>query len=107
MTDEEIQAELNNMLYEVALFNFTRFLIRDFDLASLPAYSVGPAVRVSGLESMDEAVWYIGMLMESAEMKALLQNRQITILPITETNNALIGNGKTIEDYHEFMKQQK
>ena len=107
MTDEEIQAELNNMLYEVALFNFTRFLIRDFDLASLPAYSAGPAVRVSGLESMDEAVWYIGMLMESEEMKALLLNRQITVLPITETNNALIGNGKTIEDYHEFMKQQK
>lgn len=104
--DNEIQDDLNNLLYEVALFNFTRFLIRDFDLTALPAYSAGAALRVSGLESMDEAVWYIGILMESEEIKALLENRQITIVPITETNSALIGNGKTISDYNEFMQTQ-
>ena len=105
--DEEMQAELNNMLYEVALFNFTRFLIRDFDLTALPAYSAGATLRISGLESIDEAIWYIGMLMESEEMKALILNRQISIVPITEKNNALIGNGKTMEEYHEFMKGQQ
>ena len=104
--DEEIQAELNNLLYEVALFNFTRFLIRDFDLTALPAYSAGATLRISGLESIDEAIWYIGMLMESEEMKAMILNRQISIVPITEKNNALIGNGKTMEEYHEFMKMQ-
>ena len=106
MTDEEMQAELNNLLYEVALFNFTRFLIRDFDLTALPAYSAGATLRISGLESIDEAIWYIGMLMESEEMKAMILNRQISIVPITEKNNALIGNGKTMEEYHEFMKMQ-
>ena len=104
--DNEVQEELNNMLYEVALFNFTRFLIRDFDLTALPAYSAGPTLRISGMESMDEAKWYIGMLMESEEMKALIQNRQITVVPITETNSNLIGNGKTMDDYNEYMKQQ-
>lgn len=104
LTDEELQDELNNMLYEVALFNFTRFLIRDFDLTTLPAYSAGATLRISGLESIDEATWYIGMLMESEEMKALIQNRQMTVVPITEHNSALIGNGKTMEEYHEFMK---
>ena len=103
-TDEEIQAELNNLLYEVALFNFTRFLIRDFDLTALPAFSAGATLRISGLDSMDEATWYIGLLMESEEMKAMLLNRQITIIPITESNFALIGNGKTMNDYNEFMK---
>ena len=106
MTEEEMQAELNNMLYEVALFNFTRFLIRDFDLTTLPAFSAGATLRISGLDSMDEAVWYIGLLMESPEMKALLQNRQISIIPITESNCNLIGNGKTMEEYHEYMKMQ-
>lgn len=106
MTDDELQAELNNMLYEVALFNFTRFLIRDFDLTALPAHSAGATIRISGMESLNEAIWYIGMLMESEEMKALLTNRQITIIPITETNSNLIGNGKTMDDYNEFMKQQ-
>ena len=106
LKDDEMQAELNNLLYEVALFNFTRFLIRDFDLTALPAYSAGPTLRVSGLDSMDEAEWYIGMLMESEEMKALLENRQITVIPITETNSNLIGNGKTMSDYNEFMQTQ-
>lgn len=107
LKDEEIQADLNNMLYEVALFNFTRFLIRDFDLTALPAYSAGPTLRISGLESMDEAEWYIGLLMESEEIKALIDNRQITVIPISETNSKLIGNGKTMSDYNEFMKQQQ
>ncbi len=106
MTDDELQAELNNLLYEVALFNFTRFLIRDFDLTTLTAYSAGATLRISGMESMDEAEWYIGILTDSPEMQALLQNRQITIIPITETNSQLIGNGKTMEDYNEFMKGQ-
>ena len=106
LTDEELQDELNNMLYELALFNFTRFLIRDFDLTTLPVYSAGATLRISGLESIDEAIWYIGMLMESEEMKALLLNRQITVLPITESNSKLIGNGKTLEEYNEFMKNQ-
>ncbi len=106
MTDEEIQADLNNLLYEVALFNFTRFLIRDFDLTALQAYSAGPTLRISGMESMDEAEWYIGILLESEEMKALVTNRQITVMPITESNSKLIGNGKTMDDYNEFMKGQ-
>ena len=106
LKDSEVQAELNDMQYEIALFNFTRFLIRDFDLTALPAYSAGPTLRISGLENMDEADWYIGMLMESEEMKALLENRQITVVPITETNSALIGNGKTMNDYNEFIQAQ-
>ena len=105
-TDAEMQDELNNLLYEVALFNFTRFLIRDFDLTALPAFSAGPTLRVSGLESLDEAVWYIGILMESSELKDLMLNRLITVIPITEENSNLIGNGKTMNDYHEFMKGQ-
>ena len=44
--------------------------------------------------------------MESEELKAMLTNRQITVLPITEANAALIGNGKTLNDYNEFMKKQ-
>ena len=100
--EQRIQEELNNLQYEVALFNFTRFLIRDFDLTMLPAYPAAPALRVSGLDNMDEAQWYIGLLMESEEMKALITSKQIRILPITETNNALIGNGKTMEEYEQL-----
>ena len=101
--ERRIQDELNNLQYEVALFNFTRFLIRDFDLTTLPAYPAAPALRVSGLDNMDEAQWYIGLLMESEEIKAIIADKQIRIIPITETNNALIGNGKTMEEYEEFI----
>lgn len=102
--EQRIQDDLNNLQYEVALFNFTRFLIRDFDLTMLPAFPAGPVLRVSGLDNMDEAKWYIGLLTESAEIQAVIAEKHIRIIPVTETNSSLLGNGKTIEEYEEFIK---
>lgn len=97
--DDERVADLNNLLYEVALFNFSRFLIKDFELTALPDFAAGPTLRVSELDNMDEAEWYIGMLKESQELQLLFQEKKITIIAITEPNYKLIGNGKTITEY--------
>ena len=58
-TDEQT---LNDLLYEVALFNFSQFLIRDFDLTKMPILGEGSALRVSGFQDMDEAEWWMGLL---------------------------------------------
>lgn len=57
---------LGNMLYEVALFNFSQFLIKDFDLRAEQHYRGGQmAVEISGFESADEREWYIGLLQQA------------------------------------------
>ena len=63
---------LNELLYEVALFNFSQFLIRDFDLQKMPVLGDGCALRVSGFADMDEAEWWMDMIQKNADMQSVL-----------------------------------
>ena len=62
---------LNELLYEVALFNFSQFLIRDFDLQKLPVFGEGCALRVSGFADLDEAEWWVALIEKNAEMQPI------------------------------------
>ena len=79
---------LNNLLYEVALFNFSQFLIRDFDLQKMPVWGEGCALRISGFADMDEAEWWIGLVEKNAEMEQVLTGIQIKA--VTEVNLPLL-----------------
>lgn len=96
--------KMNRLLYEVALFNFTQFLIKDFDLMQLPYLTrTECALQVTGLENMSEAEWYIGLIGNSAELKATFSELQVVALPITETNYRLLNSPFTIEEYREYL----
>ena len=79
---------LNELLYEVALFNFSQFLIRDFDLQKMPVFGEGCALRVSGFADLDEAEWWVDLIQKNADMQAVLQ--QIQIKAVTEVNLPLL-----------------
>ena len=97
---EADETKLNTLLYEVALFNFSQFLIRDFDLKPMPVFENGAALRVCGLESLDEADWYIGLINKNPELTALIREMNITLIPITEDNAKLLQKGFSVEDYY-------
>ena len=80
---------LNDLLYEVALFNFSQFLIRDFELQKLPVWGEGCALRVSGFADLDEAEWWVDLIQKNPEMQAILLNTQIKA--VTEVNLPLLG----------------
>ena len=79
---------LNELLYEVALFNFSQFLIRDFDLQKMPVWGEGCALRISGFADLDEADWYIDLLQRNEEMQTVLQN--ISVSSVAEVNLPLL-----------------
>jgi len=83
--DEEA---LNELQYEVALFNFSQFLIRDFDLQKMPVWGEGCALRVSGFADMDEAEWWMDLIQKNAEMQPVLIGIQIKA--VTEINLPLL-----------------
>ncbi len=87
LPDAEEQA-LNDLQYEVALFNFSQFLIRDFDLQKMPVWGETAALRISGFADLDEAEWWIGLTQKNPEMQAALQNIQIKA--IAEVNLPLL-----------------
>lgn len=79
---------LNDLQYEIALFNFSQFLIRDFELQKMPVWGEVAALRVSGFADMDEAEWWIGLLQSNPDMQPVLQ--QIQIKAVTEVNLPLL-----------------
>ena len=85
---KEDEQALNDLLYEVALFNFSQFLIRDFDLQKMPVFGEGCALRVSGFADMDEAEWWMDLVSKNGQMQEAL--RGVTIRPVAEVNLPLI-----------------
>ena len=83
--DEEA---LNELLYQVALFNFSQFLIRDYDLQKMPVWGEGCALRVSGFTDLDEAEWWVDLIQKNAEMQEVLKDVQIKA--VTEVNLPLL-----------------
>ncbi len=79
---------LNDLQYEVALFNFSQFLIRDFDLQKMPVWGETAALRISGFADLDEAEWWIGLAKKNPEMQAALQDIQIKT--VAEVNLPLL-----------------
>ena len=95
--DEE---KLNQLLYEVAIYNFSQFMIKDFDLKLIPAFSNDQmALQVSGFEHLDDAEWYMNRLLKNATMMQYLQSNNVQVIAITEENAKLIKTHFTIQDY--------
>ncbi len=79
---------LNEVLYEVALFNFSQFLIRDFELQKMPVFGEGCALRISGFADLDEAEWWTGLVQQDAHMQSVLLG--VEIKTVAEVNLPLV-----------------
>lgn len=82
------EQSLNELLYEVALFNFSQFLIRDFDLQKMPVFGEGCALRVSGFADLDEAEWWMDLITNNADMQQILWG--VKIQALAEVNLPLL-----------------
>lgn len=96
--DEKI---LNELLYEVALFNFSQFMIRDFDMHKLEMFANGSALQIVGFESLDETGWYVSLLANNTNIEQVLQRLQVKIVQVTMDNYPLI-NILGLDAYEEF-----
>lgn len=99
------EKRLNTVLYEVALYNFSQFMIKDFDLKQLPMFAINEcALQVSGFSDLDEALWYEGLLKQNMDMMQIFQTNEVQIISITHTNFDLIGKHFTLDEYLEWAK---
>ncbi len=73
------EQNLNELLYEVALFNFSQFLIKDFDLQTFIDYSsTESALKISGFESPEEVEWYRNILNGDAAIQTKFAQLGVT-----------------------------
>ena len=97
---ENDEPKANQLLYEVALFNFSQFMIKDFDLKLLPTFEANTsALQIAGFEKMDEAEWYINLLQKNTTILQFLQANNVQVVAITEENFKLLNTHFSLQDY--------
>ena len=100
MSDSE---KLNKLLYNVAVYNFSQFLIKDFDLeAQSTVDNTHCALAVSGLDSYRELVWYVEQITSDADLKKLFDELNARPVSISETNLNILKQGHTLQEYEDF-----
>ena len=92
----------NQLLFEMARYNFTNFMVRNFDL-QIEQEGELHRMLVSGFLSYDEALQYARKLHTSAELAQLLRHCHIII--ISRQNLPLLGTRFSYNDYEEFYQQ--
>ena len=100
------EKRLNTVLYEIALYNFSQFMIKDFDLKQTPMFANNEsALQVSGFNNLDEAMWYENMLKKNVELMQVFQANEVYTIAITISNLDLIGKHFTLEEYLEWANK--
>lgn len=92
----------NQVLYDVARHNFTRFVVRDFDLEQMTFGGLGLLV-IKGFANFEEITHYKKLLEEDTELVFPRQVRQVMIS--VENFNILLNEGRSFEEYFEFLEQ--
>lgn len=92
----------NQLLFELAKFNFTNYLVRDFDI-SIDDQDGLHRMTVSGFRNYDEAWQYAHTLTQQTGIARLV--RQSRPILISESNLELLDSHFTYKDYEKYYNQ--
>lgn len=93
----------DQLLYEMALYNFTSFMVRNFDIEIVKANGIAQ-MQVKGFVSYDEAHAYAQKLYADPHMSIVLKD--IRSLIISEDNLKLLGRTFSFDDYKTFYDEK-
>ena len=94
--------EQNQLLYEMARYNFTAFTVRNFDLTIQPGQGIN-MLQVRTFLNYDEAYIYLHRLLNNADMAHKLEGLQCFI--ISEENLGKLQKGLSFADYFVFYDE--
>ena len=92
----------DQLLYDIAHFNFTGFMVRNFDM-NIERTPEITSFRISGFNSYDEAHTYAQKLYTSAELSKKLRHTRIVL--ISKKNLELLGVGYSFNEYQQFYEK--
>lgn len=90
----------DQLLYEMARYNFTSFMARNFEIEIVPAGLI-TQLRVTGFQSYDEVHAYAQQLYSDQHMRTRLEG--IRAILISEQNLKLLGTRYSYDEYAEFF----
>ena len=89
----------NQLLFQVARYNFTSYLVRDFDIAIDDLDGIH-RMRISGFNNYDEARQYANQVLQQTSVQKL--TGKIRAFIVSETNLPLLGAQFSYDDYSKF-----
>ena len=98
---DSVDVNENQLLYNMARYNFTNFLVRNFDIQIDEDHGLR-RMLVSGFLSYDEALQYARQLYADETMSE--QVKDCRSLIISETNLKLLGTTYSYNDYLKFYE---
>lgn len=93
----------DQLLYEMARYNFTNFMVRNFDMEIIKADGLAE-LQIKGFQNFDEVHAYTQKLYADPHMSMLLKNIRSVI--ISETNLKLLGTLFSFDDYKDFYDEK-
>jgi len=93
----------NQLLYDIARYNFTSYLVRNFEI-NVEADGLVNRMTITGFLSYDEALQYARQLSADPLMSQCLQGCRRVI--ISEENLPLLGTVFSYDDYDDFYDQE-
>jgi len=92
----------NQLLFELAKYNFTNYLVRNFDIKIERREGVHQ-MTVGGFQNYDEALQYARAVHRQTAIQGL--SKQARSVIISQENLALIGHPFSYRDYEKFYQQ--
>lgn len=89
----------NQLLFEIARYNFSKFMVRNFDISTTRQEGIS-MLHVTGLTSFDEAYQYMHRLYADPTMATKLSGLRVLI--ISDENLELLLKYYSIDEYTEF-----
>lgn len=93
----------NQLLYDIAKYNFTSYLVRNFDI-NIDTDGAISRMMVSGFRSYDEALQYAHQLFANIQMSQRLAGCRRII--ISDQNLPLLGTVYSYDDYDIFFREE-
>lgn len=93
----------DQLLFEMARYNFTNFMVRNFDIETTENQGIS-MMLVKGFLSYDEVHSYAQLLYADKHMNTLLDG--LRTLLISEDNLKMIGTDFSFDDYKDFYDEK-
>jgi len=92
----------NQLLFELARYNFTNFLVRNFDM-SIEELDGLHRMRIAGFRNYDEVLQYTRRMYDNGNIAGLL--RKARVILISGSNLELLGTQFSYNDYDTFYEK--
>lgn len=93
---------VNHLLFDVALYNFTNFLIRDYEL-SIEMLGAQEVLMIRSFENVEDVLRYVAWLNFQGQSPTT-KYPGLRILPISESNLPLLQQHYSEEAYRRFLQ---